>query len=165
MDREEALLRARELRGADELEESQEVLLALLEEYPEDPQVLFEVGGAFDVMGYESEAIPYYRQAVEAGLEGSELHECLICLGTSHRNVGEFSEAVEVLENAAEQHPESKSGRAFLALAYYSDEQYEDAVRVLIELLLETTDDDDILAYADTLDFYKDNLNEVWDDE
>ena len=165
MDKEEALLRAKELRQEDELEDSQEVLLALLEEYPDDPQVLFEVGGAYDVMGYESEAIPYYRQAVEAGLEGAELHECLICLGSSHRNVGDFSEAVEVLENTADQFPDRKSSQAFLALAYYSDEQYENAVRVLLELLLETTDDDDILAYADTLDFYKDNLDEIWDDE
>jgi tetratricopeptide (TPR) repeat protein len=165
MDREETLLQAKELRQADELEESQAVLLALLEEYPNDPKVLFEVGGAFDVMGYEPDAIPYYRQAIEAGLDGVELQECLICLGSSHRNVGDFSEAVEVLENAAEQYPENKSIQAFLALAYYSDEQYEEAVRVLMELLLETTDDEDILAYADTLDFYKDNLNEVWEDE
>lgn len=164
MDREKTLRRARELRQADELEDSQEVLLTLLQEYPDDPEVLFEVGGAFDVMGHESEAIPFYRQAIEAGLEGAELHECLICLGSSHRNVGEFSEAIDVLEDAAEQFPENRSSRAFLALAYYSDEQYEKAVRVLLELLLETTDDDDILAYADTLDFYKDNLNEVWDD-
>lgn len=165
MNKEEGLLRARELRQEDELEESQAVLLELLEEYPKDPQVLFEVGGAFDVMGYESDAIPYYRRAIDEGLEGDELHECLICLGSSHRNVGEFGEAVEVLKDAADQYPDNKSGRAFLALAYYSDERYEEAVRVLIELLLETTSDEDILAYADTLDFYKDNLDEVWDDE
>jgi tetratricopeptide (TPR) repeat protein len=165
MDREETLLQAKKLRQADELEESQELLLALLEEYPDDPQVLFEVGGAFDIMGFESEAIPYYQQAIDAGLEGAELHECLICLGSSYRNVGEFDQAVEVLESATDRYPENKSSRAFLALAYYSDEQYEDAVRVLMDLLLETTDDDDILAYADTLDFYKDNLDEVWDDE
>jgi tetratricopeptide (TPR) repeat protein len=165
MDKEKTIQQARELRQADELEDSQEVLLTLLQEYPDDPQVLFEVGGAFDVMGYESEAIPFYRQAIEAGLEGSELHECLICLGSSHRNVGEFSEAIDVLEEAADQFPENRSSRAFLALAYYSDEQYEKAMRILLELLLETTDDDDILAYADTLDFYKDNLDEIWDDD
>ena len=165
MEKEETLRQAKALRQADELEESQDILLALLEEFPEDPEVLFEVGGAFDVMGYESEAIPYYRQAIEAGLEGAELHECLICLGSSYRNVGEFDEAVEILESTVEQYPNNNSGRAFLALAYYSDEQYEDAVRILVELLLETTNDDDILAYADTLEYYKDNLNEVWEDE
>jgi hypothetical protein len=49
-------------------------------------------------------------------------------------------------------------------LAYYSNEQYEEAVSLLLELVLDTTSDEDILAYADPLDFYRDHLDEVWDD-
>ncbi|VAW33463.1 hypothetical protein MNBD_CHLOROFLEXI01-2566, partial [hydrothermal vent metagenome] len=40
----------------------------------------------------------------------------------------------------------------------------DEAVKLLLELLLETTNDKNILAYADPLDYYKDNLDEVWDD-
>lgn len=63
------------------------------------------------------------------------------------------------------QFPENKSGHVFLALAYYSNEQKEEAMRILMEVLLETTQNEDILSYADVFEFYKDNLEEVWDDE
>jgi tetratricopeptide (TPR) repeat protein len=165
MDKVETLTRAKELRQSDKLEESQDLLLALLEEYPQDPQVLFEVGGAYDVMGWENLAIPYYQDSINQGLEGPELQECLVCLGSSLRFIGEADEAVSTLLKATEQFPENNSGRAFLALAYFSNDQYEESVRLLLELLLDTTEDTGILAYEETLDFYKDNLDEVWEAE
>jgi tetratricopeptide (TPR) repeat protein len=164
MDKTETINRAKALRREDRLEESQELLLALQQEYPYDPLVLFEVGGSYDVMGLEPEAIPYYEQAVQQGLEGSDLQECLVCLGSSYRVVGESQEAVDILEDAIEQFPDNNSSKAFLALAYYSNDQVEESVRTLLELLLETTKDENILAYADPLDYYKDNLDEVWEE-
>jgi len=165
MEKIETIARAKELRRADELEESQDLLLSLLEEYPTDPQVLFEMGGAYDVMGYEDKAIPYYEEAIEEGLDGAELQECLICLGSCHRVIGEAQKSVEVLEEAVDQFPDNNSGRVFLALAYYSNDQYEEAVRTLLGLLLSTTEDEDILSYKDTFEYYKDNLDEEWDVE
>lgn len=161
---EETITRAKELRREDELEASQELLLNLLAEYPNDPLVLYEVGGSYDVMGEEKEAIPYYQKAIKAGLDGEDLQECLVCLGSSHRNVGNFTEAVETLEKVVNQFPDDNSGTVFLALAYYSDGREDEAVRLLLALLLETTNDQNILDYADPLDYYKDNLDEVWDD-
>ena len=162
--REDAIARARELRQADELEESQEILLDLLQQYPNDPVVLYEVGGSYDVLGEEPKAIPYYREAIEAGLEGSDLQECLVCLGSSQRVIGRFEEAVATLERTVEEFPDNNSGRVFLALAYYSNGQEDEAVRLLLDVLLQTTSDEDILAYSDSLEYYKDNLDEVWDE-
>ena len=161
---EETIARAKELRREDELDASQELLLDLLAEHPNHPLVLYEVGGSYDVMGEEREAIPYYQKAIQAGLDGNDLQECLVCLGSSHRNVGNFDEAVEMLQKAVDQFPDNNSGKVFLALAYYSDGREDEAVRLLLELLLETTKDQNILDYADPLDYYKDNLDEVWDD-
>jgi len=163
--KETEIARARELRREEELEQSQAILLELLEEHADDPLVLFEVGGSFDVLGEERQAIPYYRQAIEAGLEGSDLQECLVCLGSCYRLVGEFQSAVTILEKAVAQFPENHSGHVFLALAYYSDGREDEAVQTLLDILLKTTKDEQILAYADTLDYYKDNLDEVWDEE
>lgn len=160
---EETITRAKKLRRQDELEASQELLLDLLTEHPDNPLVLYEVGGSYDVMGEEQEAIPYYQQAIAAGLEGNDLQECLVCLGSSQRNVGDFEEAVQTLEKVVDQFPDNNSGKVFLALAYYSDAREDEAVRLLLELLLKTTTDQNILNYADPLDYYKDNLDEVWD--
>ncbi|MFZ0546005.1 MAG: tetratricopeptide repeat protein [Candidatus Promineifilaceae bacterium] len=164
MDKYIAINEAKVLRRDDRLEESQDLLLSLLEEFPHDPQVLFEVGGSYDVMGLEPDAIPYYERAIQQGLEGTDLQECLVCLGSSYRVVGDSKEAVDILEDAVEQFPENNSSKVFLALAYYSNNQEEDAVRTLLELLLTTTKDENILAYADPLDYYKDNLDEIWED-
>jgi tetratricopeptide (TPR) repeat protein len=156
---------ARKLRDEDELEASQEILLTLLEENPDDATVLYEVGGSYDVLGEERDAIPYYEQAIDAGLAGDDLQECLICLGSCNRVIGEFEDAVEALETAVSEFPENKSGHVFLALSYYSNDQKEEAMRTLMEVLLETTDNEDIKAYADVFEFYKDNLEEVWDED
>jgi tetratricopeptide (TPR) repeat protein len=163
--KESIIARAKELRSEEELEQSQAILLELLEEHADDPLVLFEVGGSFDVLGEERQAIPYYRRAIEGGLEGEDLQECLVCLGSSYRVIGEFQEAVTFLEMAVERFPEDLSGHVFLALAYYSDGREDEAVALLLEILLKTTKDKNILAYADTLDYYKDNLDEIWDEE
>lgn len=156
-----SITEARALRREDELEESQTLLLDLLKEYPHHPLVLFEVGGSYDVMGEEEMAIPYYRQAVEAGLEGNDLQECLVCLGSSLRLAGEYDEAIEYLERAIEEFPDNNSSRVFLALVHYNAGHSDLAVSSLLSLLLETTSDDDILMYADALDYYKDNLDET----
>lgn len=163
MDKIETITKAKALRREDNLEESQELLLELLEEYPQDPLVLFEVGGSYDVLGLEPEAIPYYEQAIQMGLADEELQECLVCLGSSYRVVGDSQEAVDILEDAIEQFPDNNSSKAFLALAYYSNDQIEEAMSTLLDLLLTTTKDENILAYANPLDYYKDNLDEVWE--
>lgn len=155
-----AIDEARALRRSDDLETSQELLLELLEYRPDHPLVLFEVGGSYDVMGEEEMAIPYYRRAIEAGLDGNDLQECLICLGSTLRVIGEYDDAVDFLEQAVDEFPDRNSGRAFLALAHYSNGDAGQAIQLLLSLLLETTTDEDILAYADTLEYYKDNLDE-----
>lgn len=160
-----AIEEARTLRRDDELEASQAQLLALLAEFPDHPLVLFEVGGAYDVLGEEEEAIPYYRRAIAAGLDGTDLQECLVCLGTTLRNTGEYDEAVAMLEQAVDEFPERNSGRVFLALAHYSNGDADLAVSTLLSVLLDTTADEDILNYADALEYYKDNLDEAADDE
>lgn len=161
MNKTETIARARQLRQQDQLEASQELLFQLMKQYPDDPLVLFEVGGSFDVLGQEADAIPYYQEAIEAGLSGADLQECLVCLGSSQRVTGQFDEAVDTLEEAVAQFPDNNSGRVFLALAYYSQGEYEAATRLLLSLLLETTQDDDILAYNGALEYYKENLDEV----
>ncbi|MBP9503231.1 MAG: tetratricopeptide repeat protein [Candidatus Promineofilum sp.] len=150
---------ARDLRRSDEYEKSQALLLDLMDKNPDHPLVLFEVGGSYDVLGEEEMAIPYYRQAIASGLDGDDLQECLVCLGSSLRVMGETEEAVSILEQAVDEFPERNSGRVFLALAQFSNGEIEQAVSNLLSLLLKTTSDEDILAYADTFSYYVDNLD------
>ncbi|WP_373462250.1 tetratricopeptide repeat protein [Arthrobacter agilis] len=36
--------------------------------------MLFELGGVHDALGLENEAIPLYREAIVAGLDGTSAH-------------------------------------------------------------------------------------------
>jgi hypothetical protein len=54
--------------------------------------------------------------------------------------------------------------KVFLAFAYYGNGQFSESVQALMDTLLDTTADEDIQAYSDTLNFFKDNLDEVWPD-
>lgn len=164
MDILETITQAKTLRRHDNLEASQTLLLQLVAEHPNDPMVLYEVGGSYDVMGQEKQAIPYYEKAIQRGLSGPDLQECLVCLGSSYRNVGNFDKAIEVLEQAGGEFPDKNSSRVFLALAFYSAGREDEAVSLLLDLLLKTSLDEDILSYARALEFYKDNLDEIWDE-
>ena len=163
MDKNSTLRKARSLRQDDRLEESNELLLTLISEYPDDPQVLFEVGGSYDLLELANDAIPHYRRAIDKGLTGADLQECYICIGICQRAVGDFEEALDTFEEAADRFQEDNAIKAFLALALYSSGNDSEAVRHLLEILIETSSDPDIQTYNDTLDFYKDNLDEVWD--
>lgn len=160
----ERVTEARSLRREDDLEESQALLLDLLEEYPHHPLVLFEVGGSYDVMGEEELAIPYYRNAITEGLSGDDRQECLVCLGSSLRVVGEAEEAVDVLRQAVEEYPDRPSARVFLALALQADGDVNEAVAALLDVILETTTDEDIKAFSGAIEYYRDELRGELDD-
>ena len=164
MDIDETIERANALRDEDEIEAAQELLLELLDAHPEDALVLFEVGGSYDIMGQERQAVPYYMQAIANGLSDDVLQECLVCLGSSLRYTGQFQSAIETLEEAVERFPDQNSGRVFLAMAYYSHGRHQDAVRTLLATLLDTTADEDILAYENALSYYMENLDETDND-
>lgn len=150
--------KARALRKQDELDESQEVLLELLEEYPDHPLVLFEVGGSYDVMGEEKLAVPYYRRALVEGLEGNDRQECLICLGSSLRVIGETDDAVDVLQEAVEDFPDRPSAQVFLALALLANGEANDAMALLLDVLLQNSDSADIKSFSGALEYYRDEL-------
>jgi Tetratrico peptide repeat len=60
---------------------------AVLEQHPDDPDVLYEVGGAYDTDGQEAIAAGYYERALAAGLSGEALQRCLLQYGSTLRNL------------------------------------------------------------------------------
>ncbi|MEZ4516485.1 MAG: tetratricopeptide repeat protein [Chloroflexota bacterium] len=149
---------ARVLRKQDELEESQELLLSMFQEHPDHPLILFEVGGSYDVIGEEELAIPYYRRALVEGIDGDDRQECLVCLGSSLRVIGESEEAVAILQQAVEEFPNRPSARVFLALALLDEGEEVEAVATLLDVVLKTSNDEDIQAYSGALEYYRDEL-------
>ncbi|WP_460498798.1 tetratricopeptide repeat protein [Glycomyces tarimensis] len=78
-----------------------EAMRALAAECPDDPVALFELGGAHDSTGRTSEAIGYYRRAIEGGLDASRRRQATIQMASSMRETGRPEQALELLEAEA----------------------------------------------------------------
>ncbi|KYC89924.1 hypothetical protein B4102_3931 [Heyndrickxia sporothermodurans] len=134
-------------------------LLKLLSDYPDDAEINYQTGIAYDNSGMGSEAIPYYERALKLGLSGPDLERCLLGLGSTYRYWGNYQKAVETLGKGVREFPENRALQVFLAMALYNSKNYKESVELLITNLMETTTDSKlhyfkrgILAYAEDLD-------------
>lgn len=105
-----------------------------------DAEALFELAGVHDALGFEAEAIPLYRQAIEAGLEGTSAIRASIQLASSLRNVGDSKEAVSILESMPDSGIDESARQAFLALALHDEGRYSDSLRIALTALIPTLD-------------------------
>ena len=94
---------------------------ALVAERPDDDALaVFELAGARDYTGRESDAEPLYRRALELGLPEPQRAEAIIQLASTVRNLGRPQEALDLLRDGfadAPGHPLGDAATAFAALA------------------------------------------------
>ncbi|MFB5265372.1 hypothetical protein ACE41H_01025 [Paenibacillus enshidis] len=64
----EQLEKALQLRSEGQLEVSNQILVDLVQLYPQDALMNYQCAWSFDVLGREREAIPFYEKAVSLGL-------------------------------------------------------------------------------------------------
>jgi len=134
------LQRLRELfeaRDRDRMQPTIDALRGVLAEHPDDPHVLYEVGGAYDTAGEEETAAGFYERALDAGLDGDTLRRCLLQYGSTLRNLGRFDESLAVLDRALEQFPESESVRVWHALSLHAAGRSDAAVAELMEVAVD----------------------------
>ncbi|MBS0319562.1 MAG: tetratricopeptide repeat protein [Proteobacteria bacterium] len=112
-----------------------ERLRVLASERPaSDPVALFELGSAQDSTGHPDRAVPLYRAALAAGLDGYRRRRATIQLASSLRNLGQVAEAVRLLEAAAAEPRDewSDATSAFLALALSSAGRDREALSIAL---------------------------------
>lgn len=142
--------------------ESNELLLQLVEKYPNNASIHYQCGWSFDVLGEETEAIPFYEKAIELGLPNNELEGAFIGLGSTYRALGEYEKSKQVFMRGIALFPNNKAIQVFYAITLYNLSEHSNATELLLDVLLETTDDKQILAYEKALKFYSNHLDEVW---
>jgi Flp pilus assembly protein TadD len=86
---------------------------------------------AHDKAGREAKAIPDYEQALKLGLSPADERTALICMASSHRNVGEHRRAQSVIERARRKYPDDPVVDAFAALILLDAGRPQRAVRIL----------------------------------
>lgn len=157
------LNRAIQLREFGNYEEARSLLLGLLDQYPLNSAIWYQCAWIHDVMGLESEAVPYYKQALELGLSGEEKQGAILGLGSTYRTLGLYKEAQTVFEEAIQEFPERGEFRVFYAMVLYNRQAYSEAMGILLKQLAETSTDQGIQDYKKAILFYAHQLDRVWD--
>lgn len=126
----------------------------LVDERPAtDPDALYEWASVHDFLGREAEAVPLYRAALAAGLDGDREPQAVIQLASSLRNVGDPQAAVDLLHGRPQDAVTGSAGQAFLALALYDAGQSRAALQTALRALAPTLPlySRAVLSYADEL--------------
>ena len=158
----ERLTRAVELRERGELEQARQLLLELRAELPEDAQVAVQTAWVHDSLGFEEEAVGHYEAAIAGGLSDDDLRRALLGLGSTYRALGRDEESDRTLRQGIERFPDYRPLRVFHALTAYNLGNSREATRQLLELLLETTSDEEIFRYRRSLAAYAADLDRSW---
>jgi tetratricopeptide (TPR) repeat protein len=157
-----SLDRARALRQTGQHEEARALLLKMLEAQPDDAATNFEAACVHDSLGYEREALPYYRRALEGELSEDQRRSAYLGLGSTLRALGEAADAQAVFERGLSEFPGSSELVTFGAMALYNLGESKRACEILLELIAENLRDGRVLDYARAIKLYAQDLDRSW---
>ncbi|MBB5178774.1 tetratricopeptide (TPR) repeat protein [Planomicrobium koreense] len=156
------LIKAINLREIGQHEASNKLILKLIDLYPEDPLANYQCAWSYDLLGEEAKAVPYYEKAITLGLKDKDLEGALIGLGSTYRTLGMYVESKKTFLKGMELFPANNVMKTFYSMTLYNLEEHQAAMNILLQCLIDTTLDKDIQSFKKAIEFYSNNLNEVW---
>lgn len=117
---EKELSRAIELRNSGNHKESNEELIKLVQEYPENGQVNYQCAWSFDLVGEESKAVPYYEKAIKLGLPANDLEGAILGLGSTYRTLGEYEKSKGTFQKGMKLFPANRAIQTFYSMTLYN---------------------------------------------
>lgn len=136
------------------------LLLELGAVYPDDAEIVFQTGIAYDNSGLEKEAVPYYERALQLGLSGSDRERCLLGLGSTYRTLGQYRESEKTLRQGMREFPQNRAIQVHLSLTLYYMQEYKEAMELALINLLETTSDEKLQYFKRGLLYYAQHLDD-----
>lgn len=156
------LERAIDLRKKGNYEESNELLIELVQDFPENASINYQCAWSFDLLGKELQAVPFYEKSIQLGLSSKELEGALLGLGSTYRTLGEYEKSKNVFLKGIELFPNNRAIQTFFSMTLYNLNEHTKAMELLLNCLINTTTDDEILKYKKAIDFYSDKLDVIW---
>lgn len=156
------LAQAVRLREDGQAEEARTQLLALARRFPDDAEVAYQTAWVHDVLGLETEAVPYYELSLTgAGLSIEDRRGAFLGLGSTYRALGEYQLAVTTLRRGLVEFPEDAALRTFLAMALYNIGEARESVGMLLRLLAATSENERIRRYRRAIEHYAEDLDAI----
>ncbi|CAM3062731.1 hypothetical protein DRF59_17095 [Chryseobacterium flavum] len=118
----------------------------------------FEMACAFDSTGYEKNAEPLYRSALDQGLTGLRRRRARIQLASTLRNNGKTQESIHILREEKNNYSDELNDAvdAFLALSLYSSGAKGEALSLALKALSKH-----LPRYNNSLYQYAENLDSI----
>ena len=151
-----------DLRNEGKHKESNDLLLKLIEEYPDDAFINYQCAWSFDVLGLEVEAVPFYEAAIQLGLSGKDLEGAILGLGSTYRTIGDYEKSKTIFLKGMELFPSNRAIQVFYSMTLYNLNDHSSAMELLLKCLIDTTKDEELLSYKKAINFYKDRLDHIW---
>ncbi|WP_407936254.1 tetratricopeptide repeat protein [Litchfieldia alkalitelluris] len=161
LDRE--LDKAIDLRKSGNHEESNELLIKMVKKYPKNASINYQCAWSFDLIGEESKAVQFYENAIKLGLPSNELEGALLGLGSTYRTLGEYEKSKSTFKKGIELFPNNRAIQTFFAMTLYNLNEHSKAMELLLNCLVDTTTDENILSYKKAIDFYSNKLDQTWE--
>lgn len=152
-----------ELREKGQTEEALNLFFKLLDREQNNAEILYQIAWCLDILEREKDAIPYYENAIEIGMDDEKLKGALLGLGSTYRTIGEYQSSLKIFNQAVLQYPTNNEFKVFRAMTNYNLGNHEDAMRELLKVIADTSSDENVKAYKKAILFYSDKLNQVWD--
>ncbi|WP_078427552.1 tetratricopeptide repeat protein [Alkalihalobacterium alkalinitrilicum] len=154
--------KAIDLRKRGNHKESNELLMKLAEEFPEDASINYQCAWSFDILGEEAKAVPFYENAIKFGLPPTDLEGALLGLGSTYRTLGEYDKSKSTFLKGIELFPDNRAMQTFYSMTLYNLNEHSKAMELLLKCLIDTTKDPEISIYKKAIEFYSDKLDEIW---
>jgi tetratricopeptide (TPR) repeat protein len=156
------LEKAIQLRKNGNLKKSSEILMNLVEQYPDHATINYHCAWSLDLLGYEEKAVLFYEKAIDLGLSSNELEGAFIGLGSTYRTLGEYEKSKNILRKGMDLFPNNRAIQTFYAMTLYNLGEHRMAIELLLRCLIETTNNEELLKYKKAIIFYSDKLDMIW---
>ena len=130
------------------------ILEPLLKQSPNDAALNYQVAWTLDVLGHESQAAVHYERALSSDLSGKDRLGALLGLGSTYRCMGALEQSLEIFNQTIAEYPANRPLRVFRALTLGRLGKAEEAFLALLNELLDTSSDPEILSYDRALRGY-----------
>ena len=151
-----------QLRQTGQHEAARQLAIQLIADHPDDAQLQYATACVHDFLGYESQAVDFYRAALAGELPQPMRREALLGIGSTLRVLGQYDDARRIFDHALHEFPDGNEFKVFLAMTLHNQGQHQQAVQLLLQVIAHTSDDPNIQPYRRAIELYAQDVTKIW---
>ncbi|MGD8232507.1 tetratricopeptide repeat protein [Vibrio sp. TRT 1302] len=159
---EAVIQQAIELRKQGNYQASRDLLTTLLGDNQYAAKAHLHIAWSFDNEGKEQQAIDHYLASLSGPISPTERFDALFGLASTYRSLGQYQQALGYFEQTIDEYPKSLEVQPFYAMCLYNLGRHKEATSLLLELLVNTTNSEEIKQYQRAISLYAEDLDRTW---